>query len=171
VNLKASGDRDVAGERVAQGGQVASLKTRRRVEFRDTDAAGIAHFSAFFFWMESAEHELMRAAGLHVFERQPDGSECSWPRVSVSCDYRSTVRFGDELDITVSVATIGRTSVTYQFLFEHQGRSVAEGRVVAVRCLMQPGSKLTPTAIPADIIARLTVSDADREQHRSNSTS
>jgi hypothetical protein len=36
---------------------------------------------------------------------------------------------------------------------------------------MQPGSKLTPTAIPADIIARLTVSDADREQHRSNSTS
>ena len=40
------------------------LTCRRRVEFRDTDAAGIAHFSAFFFWMESAEHELLRAAGV-----------------------------------------------------------------------------------------------------------
>ena len=42
------------------------LQTRRRVEFRDTDAAGIVHFSAFFFWMESAEHELLRAAGVTV---------------------------------------------------------------------------------------------------------
>ena len=29
-----------------------------RANFSDTDAAGIVHFSAFFFWMESAEHEL-----------------------------------------------------------------------------------------------------------------
>ena len=42
------------------------LTTRRRVEFRDTDAAGIVHFSAFFVWMESAEHELLRAAGVPV---------------------------------------------------------------------------------------------------------
>ncbi len=153
---------------------MASLKTRRRVEFRDTDAAGIVHFSAFFFWMESAEHELMRAAGLHVFERQPDGSEYSWPRVSVACDYRSTARFGDELDITVCVAAIGRTSVTYQFVFEHEGRAVAEGRVVAVRCLLRPGNGLEPVAIPSDIVACLTASDAGsdagREEHRPDST-
>jgi 4-hydroxybenzoyl-CoA thioesterase/acyl-CoA thioester hydrolase len=142
------------------------LKTRRRVEFRDTDAAGIVHFSAFFFWMESVEHELMRSAGLQVFERHPDGSEYSWPRVSVSCDYRSTARFGDELDITIGVSAIGRTSVTYQCVFEHEGRTVAEGRVVAVRCLMRPGSTLEPVAIPADIVARLTAPAADREKHR-----
>jgi len=150
---------------------MGSLKTRRRVEFRDTDAAGIVHFSAFFFWMESAEHELMRSAGLHVFERHPDGSEYSWPRVSVSCDYRSTARFGDELDIIIGVAAIGRTSVTYQCVFEHDGRIVAEGRVVAVRCLMRPGSKLEPVAIPAEIVARLTASDAEREKHRPEASS
>ena len=136
------------------------LRTRRRVEFRDTDAAGIVHFSAFLFWMESAEHELLRAAGLQVFERHADGSEYSWPRVSVSCDYRSAARFGDQLDIAVSVAAIGRTSVTYRFLFEHKGLAVAEGRVVAVRCLMRPGTRLEPVAIPADIISRLTATDA-----------
>ena len=136
------------------------LRTRRRVEFRDTDAAGIVHFSAFFFWMESAEHELLRSAGLQVFERHEDGSEYSWPRVSVSCDYRSTAKFGDELDIAVSVATVGRTSVTYQFLFECRGRAVAEGRVVAVRCLLRPGEALKPVAIPGDIVTKLTASGA-----------
>ena len=171
MTREAPGDREASGGSESRSGRVASLTTRRRVEFRDTDAAGIVHFSAFFFWMESAEHELMRAAGLHVFERHPDGSEYSWPRVSVSCDYRSTARFGDELDIAVCVAAIGRTSVTYEFVFEHEGRAVAEGRVVAVRCLMRPGSRLEPVAIPPDVVARLTASHAEREQHRPDSSS
>ncbi len=131
------------------------LRTRRRVEFRDTDAAGIAHFSAFFFWMESAEHELLRAADVAVVDHGADGADASWPRVSATCDYRSAVRFGDELDIDVAVASIGRTSVTYAFEFAHDGRSVASGRVVAVRCLMLAGQKPEPIAIPAEIAGRL----------------
>jgi hypothetical protein len=69
------------------------------------------------------------------------------------------------------VAVIGRTSVTYECVFEHNGRAVAEGRVVAVRCLMRPGSKLEPVGIPADIVARLTASDAERKQHQPDSAS
>jgi len=155
VNREAAGDRE-ASRPEASAGQCASLKTRRRVEFRDTDAAGIVHFSAFFFWMESAEHELLRSVGLHVIERQADGNEYSWPRVSVSCDYRSAIRFGDEIDIAVHVAELGRSSVTYRFVFEQDGRAVAEGRVVAVRCLVRPGGRLEAVAIPEDVVARLT---------------
>jgi acyl-CoA thioester hydrolase len=125
------------------------------VEFRDTDAAGIVHFSAFFFWMESAEHELLRTAGVPVFDRRPEGVDASWPRVSASCDYVSAVRFGDEVTIAASVAQIGRTSVTYAFEFQQSGRLVAKGRVVAVRCLMYPGRKPEAVLIPHDIIARL----------------
>ena len=32
----------------------------QRVEFRDTDAAGVAHFSTFFIWMEEAEHAALQ---------------------------------------------------------------------------------------------------------------
>ena len=104
------------------------LTTRRRVEFRDTDAAGIVHFSAFFFWMESAEHELLRAAGIAVVDRGADGIDASWPRVSATCDYVSAVRFGDEVEIAVSVTAVGRSSVTYAFAFSHAGTAVARGR-------------------------------------------
>lgn len=163
--------REAAGERRDSVDETASLQTRRRVEFRDTDAAGIVHFSAFFFWMESAEHELLRSTGLHVIDRQPDGSEYSWPRVSASCEYRSTARFGDELDIAVFVAAVGRSSVTYRFVFEHEGRAVAEGRVVAVRCLMRPGSRLESVAIPSDIVARLKMTDVPQGMPRPDSAS
>lgn len=137
------------------------LKTRRRVEFRDTDAAGIAHFSAFFFWMESAEHELLRAAGVAVVERDGAGVEASWPRVSATCDYVAAVRFGEEVDIAVSVESIGRTSVTYGFTFSHAGTAVARGRIVAVRCLMHPGRKPEPVPVPAEIGGRLAAYRAD----------
>lgn len=129
--------------------------TRRRVEFRDTDAAGIVHFSAFFFWMESAEHELLRAAGVAVVDRGTDGIDASWPRVSASCDYVAAVRFGDEVTIVAAIDAIGRSSVTYAFRFEHGGGVVARGRVVAVRCLMHPGRKPEAVAIPDEILQRL----------------
>ena len=132
-----------------------AFTTRRRVEFRDTDAAGIAHFSSFFFWMESVEHELLRAAGVAVVDRDASGNDASWPRVSATCDYTSAVRFGDEVDVVAGIASIGRSSLTYGFQFAHAGRPVAEGRIVAVRCLMHPGRKPEPVAIPAEILAKL----------------
>ena len=129
--------------------------TRRRVEFRDTDAAGIVHFSAFFFWMESVEHELLRAAGVAVVERGSDGVDASWPRVSASCDYLAPIRFGDEVAVTAAVERVGGSSVAYRFAFTHAGRAVANGRVVAVHCLMRPAGGPEATPIPDDIRGRL----------------
>jgi acyl-CoA thioester hydrolase len=151
------------------------FRCRRLVEFRDTDAAGIAHFSAFFFWMESAEHALLRHCGLKVVDHAPEDAEelrqeysvgndteeleVSWPRVSVSADYQAAVRFGEELEVAVGVADLGHASVTYGFRFERAGQLVATGKVVAVRCLMRRGHKPLPVEIPAGVAARL-------EQHR-----
>ena len=110
--------------------------------------------------MESAEHELLRAAGVHVVDRLPpgdtaDGAMASWPRVSAACDYKAAIRFGDEVDILVGIEDIGHSSVTFSFRFEHEGIWVAQGRIVAVRCLMRPGRKPEAVAIPADIRGQL----------------
>ena len=39
---------------------------RRRIEFRETDMAGIVHFSNFFAYMEQAEHDFLRSVGMGV---------------------------------------------------------------------------------------------------------
>ncbi|MBL8848408.1 MAG: acyl-CoA thioesterase, partial [Planctomycetaceae bacterium] len=38
--------------------------SQRRVQFSETDMAGIVHFANFFRWMEEAEHEYFRSLGL-----------------------------------------------------------------------------------------------------------
>jgi acyl-CoA thioester hydrolase len=131
-----------------------SYCTTRRVEFRDTDAAGIAHFSAFFFYMESVEHEFLRQLGLSVL-RQDATSPISWPRVSASCDFQSAVRFEDVLDISLRIARLGEKSITYEFDFSCAGRPVATGKTIAVCCRFVPGEPPKSLAIPAEIVAKL----------------
>ena len=122
----------------------------RRVEFRDTDAAGIAHFSAFFDFMESAEHEFLRSLSLSVLTHDPAGT-LSWPRVSASCDFRGPVRFEDVVDIELSIARLGEKSVAYSFIMRHGDRLVAEGKLTAVCCRLSPLAPPNSIPIPAAI--------------------
>ena len=75
---------------------------QRRVEFCETDAAGIAHFSAYFQYMEQAEHAFLRHLGTSVIADDEAGT-ISWPRVNAQCDYTDPVRFEDVLDIIVRI--------------------------------------------------------------------
>ncbi|MDG2221565.1 MAG: thioesterase family protein [Rubripirellula sp.] len=113
------------------------FRTQRRVEFRDTDAAGITHFSAFFPMMEAAEHEMLRSLGISVMPRkgnQDAAALVTWPRVAANCQYKATARFEDLLEILVSIKKLGNSSVTYQFRFERGGELIAEGEITAVCC-------------------------------------
>lgn len=128
------------------------FRYQRRVEFRDTDAAGIVHFSVFFNYMEEAECALLRDLGMDVVMTDAEGS-FSFPRVSVHCDYEAPLRFGDIAMIEVSIIRLGKSSVTYRFDFSLDGEALAKGEVTAVCCRLN--GKPTPMPIPTDIAAKL----------------
>ena len=111
--------------------------SRRRVEFGDTDMAGIMHFSNFFRFMESAETEFLRSRGLTVSWRS-EGVKYGFPRVSAACDYRRPARFEDVLRIAVVVEKLGMKSVSYRFEFhiegQPEGEPIAVGRITSVFC-------------------------------------
>jgi len=123
---------------------------QRRVEFRDTDAAGIVHFSVYFNYMEEAEHAMLRQLGLNVVMDDEDGT-FSFPRVSASCDYQAPLKFGDVCSIGVAVANIGQSSVTYGFSFAVDGQDVADGKVTVVCCRLAPDEHPEAMTIPASI--------------------
>lgn len=131
-----------------------AFTSRRRVEFRHTDAAGIAHFSAFLLFAEEVEHELLRSVGLSVLMRDEAGP-ISWPRVAVKAEFQSAVRFEDELDIEVSVARLGEKSVTYRFVFTHNDRLVATAETTAVCCRLSPTAPPQAIAVPAHVAEKL----------------
>jgi YbgC/YbaW family acyl-CoA thioester hydrolase len=129
--------------------------TTRRVEFGDTDMAGIMHFSNFFRFMEVAETDFLRARGLSVSWRA-DGVKWGFPRVSVSCDYQKPARFEDVLTIAVGIEKLGRKSVTYRFDFTNQnGEPIASGRMTSVFCRSDGPDHMESLDIPADLRAKI----------------
>ena len=126
-------------------------RTQRRIEFADTDMGGIVHFSRFLVFMETAEHQFLEALGTSV-DLVLDGKRIGWPRVAVSCSYKSPARFGDVLRIRLRVLRKGRKSMTYAFLFTHDdGREIATGQVTSVCCELVPGRDVRAIPIPESI--------------------
>src|SRR5262249_48148169 len=126
----------------------------RRIEFCDTDMAGIVHFANFFRFMEAAEVEFLRARGLSV-KITWEGESLGFPRVAASCDFVEPARFEDLLDVTVRVARIGRKSVTYAFEFTRNGTPIAHGQVTSACCRIAPDRKLEAVEIPNSMRAIL----------------
>ena len=126
----------------------------RRVQFAETDMAGVVHFSNYFRWMEEVEHAFFRSRGLGIVMRH-DGREISWPRVAVGCEYYAPLRFEEELELRLRVMKVGEKSLTYEVDFTKGGQTMAQGKVTSVCCEVQPQGGFTAIAIPPDIREKL----------------
>jgi 4-hydroxybenzoyl-CoA thioesterase/acyl-CoA thioester hydrolase len=127
---------------------------QRRVEFCETDAAGIAHFSAYFQYMEQAEHAFLRHLGTSVIAEDEAGT-ISWPRVNAQCDYTGPVKFEDVIDIIVRIERLGIKSVTYAFDFRLEEATVATGKMTAVCCRITHGKPPESMSIPIWLVSQM----------------
>ncbi len=131
------------------------FRTTRRVEFVETDMAGIVHFSNFFRWMEAAEVAFLRERGLSV-ALEWEGETLKLPRVSASCDFLRPVRFEDVVEVLLEAPRVGRSSIQYACEFRHEGQTIARGRITAVCCRTRGAPHdLEAFEIPAALRARL----------------
>jgi len=105
------------------------FRITRRVEFPETDLAGIVHFSNYFRYMEAAEHAFFRSLGLSV-HLEHEGRVIGWPRVATECSYRKPLKFEDEFEIHLVVRQKNHKSITYDFtFFGSEGEQIAQGSI------------------------------------------
>jgi acyl-CoA thioester hydrolase len=127
------------------------FKHTRRVEFSDTDMAGIMHFSNFFRFMEATEAAFLRSLGLSVV-LSGRGLDVCLPRVHAECDYQLPLRFEDEVLVRLLVEKKATRTLTYQFRFHKiNGESlleVARGRLIAVCAARQPDGSMKAVPLP-----------------------
>ena len=100
---------------------------QRRVQFADTDAAGVVHFSRILCYAEEAEHDLLAGLGIPLL----DGG--GWPRVHVVCDYIAPAKFGELLRISISPKRVGASSILWSFSLSCDDKMIAHGEMKAVR--------------------------------------
>ncbi len=117
--------------------------------FRETDLAGIVHFSNYFRFMEEVEHAFFRSVGMSVV-MQHDGMHIGWPRVSANCDYFGPVRFEDELELRLRLTRVGEKSLNYEVDFLLADRRVALGKITSVCCQLENGA-MRSIAIPKQL--------------------
>ncbi len=131
----------------------------RRVEFHETDAAGLMHFSNFYRWMEVCEHEWFRTLGLAMMSTTPEGVRLGWPRREAACSFLRPLRCGDVVRITSTVKETGPSHVTYAFVFEKDraGRwtEVARGQMSTVHVSQDSAGRMEAVPMPEKTRAAL----------------
>ena len=133
------------------------FKLTRQVEFSETDMAGIVHFSNFFRYMEAAEHAFFRSIGYSIVTTGFTPS-IGWPRVHADCDFKSPIRFEDEIEIHLLVREKREKTISYTVIFRKLNDEVARG-TLTVACVTRdkPGGAMKATPIPAEIADKIEV--------------
>ena len=110
----------------------ASVTLTRRIEWIDTDAAGIYHWTTAFRLAEAAEAVMHTGLGIAelTFGRVP--------RVAVEVEFHRPLRFNDRVDVELAVERLGRTSLTYRLAIAGPEGSAAQGRLTV--CCIDPDS-------------------------------
>ena len=131
----------------------------RRVEFAETDMAGIVHFANFYKWMEETEHEYFRWLGLSIMQRREDGTYIGWPRVSATCNFEKPAFYEDVIQVRLDVDRIGVKSLTLVVEFWRDDERIAVGRMKTACCLCGTEATLESIPIPDEYLDKLQESD------------
>lgn len=133
---------------------LSEIRLKRRVQFYETDAAGIVHFSTFFRYMEEAEHALWREAGLSI---APKGAEIGWPRVNTAFDFFRPLRFEDEFEAHLRIVEIAEKRIRYSCTLTCDGDRIATGTMTIACVSKKPSEPMRSIPIPTEILSRFQV--------------
>lgn len=139
------------------------FKAIRRVEFSETDAAGIVHYSNFFRYMETAERGFFRAIGSSMAMNEVE-TPVGWPRVHAECDYSHPLRFEDEVEIHLLVNKKKSRVISYRFKFTKLNGPervvVARGSLTVVCVVKKKDGSFAAAKIPKKIAAKIQMAPA-----------
>jgi YbgC/YbaW family acyl-CoA thioester hydrolase len=130
----------------------SEFRYHRRVQFAETDLAGIVHFSTMFRYMEEAEHAMWRDAGLSIAEH---GSDLGWPRLSAALEFRNPLRFEEEFEVWVRIAELKTRTIEYEFTIVRGKTVIAVGTMTAVCVRKGADGRMKAAEIPASVRAAL----------------
>lgn len=135
-----------------------TLSISREIEFCDTDAAGMMHFSTYFRFMEAAEAALFKKLNLPLLQSDSEHTT-GFPRVDVQCRFLKPLHFGDLVEICLTLESVQDNRINFGFLFygfqNDKRRKVAEGSMTTIFAKMDSSARLRPASLPHEWLAKL----------------
>ena len=85
----------------------------RKTHYYETDQMAIIHHANYIHWMEEARVDFMEQIGYSYNRAVSTGID--FALLSISCEYKSMVRFGDTVNIQVSISSLSASKMTVQY--------------------------------------------------------
>jgi acyl-CoA thioester hydrolase len=103
----------------------AAVRQQRRIDWIDTDAGGIHHWSTFARLTDAAEALLFERLGIvEAYLRLP--------RVAVEARFLRMLRFNEVVEVLYRVEFVGRSSIRFRFEITVDGQPAVDGTTTAV---------------------------------------
>ncbi|NLD86955.1 MAG: acyl-CoA thioesterase [Clostridiales bacterium] len=110
-----------------------------KVNYYETDKMGITHHSNYIRFMEEARLNFLSEIGYPMTRLEAEG--ITSPVVSVSCEYKYTTTYSDEIEIEVSVAGYNGVKLTLFYEMRNKQNDVLIATASSVNCFIDENGK------------------------------
>ena len=125
-----------------------SFRCRIPVRFGDIDQAGVAYYPTLFDHCHAAFEEFWEKALRIPYPKVLLKDRLGFPMAHLEADFRDPLKFGDVLNVEVSVARLGRSSVTFRYR-AFRGKSKRPAFEVLGTAVCVDMRSFKPKAVPA----------------------
>lgn len=130
---------------------VPPFVTRVPVRFGDIDHARVVFYPRFLEYFHDVFEDFIKASGL-VYHEIINVRRIGFPAVHADVTYRHPLRFGDVMQMQLTVGKIGNSSIDLCYHGELEGTPVVDATVTVVCTDLDRFTKVT---VPADIREKL----------------
>jgi 4-hydroxybenzoyl-CoA thioesterase len=105
------------------------------VRFGDVDHAGIVYYPRYFIYFHEAFEDFFNDNG-HPYAEVLGARRIGFPTVHIETDYRAPLRYGDSLDVELTVTRVGNKSATFRYVgWRHRDGVEACVAEITVACI------------------------------------
>ena len=122
-----------------------SFSVKTRVRYAESDQMGIAYYSNYFVWFETARTELFRECGIPYSEMEKEG--LFLPASECHCNYSAPARYDEVLEIRCWITEVRTRAVRFQYEVLRGDAAIARGHTIHVCTDRNAKPRLIPSNI------------------------
>jgi 4-hydroxybenzoyl-CoA thioesterase len=114
---------------------VPAYRTSIPVRFGDVDHAGIVYYPKYFIYFHEAFEDFFNDNG-EPYQKTLDEKGVGFPTVHIETDYKAPLRYGDSLDLEMTVRRVGNKSATFHYVgYRHRDHVLVCTADITVACI------------------------------------
>ena len=127
---------------------------RLTIRFGDTDPAGLVYYPNIYHYWHIAMEEFFAIRCRISYHQLVKNERIGFPTIQVQTQFQHPVFYGDEVEIPISIAQIGRTSLTLDYKLKRVGDDMICANSQQVHVAMDLDTR-RPVEIPQFLRDRL----------------